>query len=191
MNSNRLLFLAVVLLLISLYPTTELAASHPTHKFHVRNFPDIVQGMSLSALKGVVGKLNRNCPQKLERSTDDPAVYIIYICQEPQVYLSFCNDELYWASTFRRGGFGRFVREIKTYKRNSAMAAYLKVRDVAAKTGALSNGAVINRDELSVQLHRDEYTLTMTLTGNSTNGIGVESEIRMDFQANLDPNTCR
>ena len=191
MMSAHRTFSLTLLLLAVLYLYVGSASARPIDIFHVRNYPDILQGMSLAALKNVVGKLNNNCPQRLERSADNPSIYKIYICDEPQIYLSFCNDRLYWASTFLRGGFFKFVREIKTFKSNKAMAAFLDVKDVTVDTRAVVDGAVVSENQLSVHLERDEYTLIMTLFGAPPGKLGVESEIRMNFQAKLDTSTCK
>ena len=191
MTSALQIFRLTLLLLAAMYLYVGSVAARPIDKFHVRNFPDIVQEMSLATLKNVVGTLNRSCPQRLERSANDPSIYVIYLCDEPQIFLSFCNDRLFWASTFLRGGFLMFVREIKTFKSNRAMAAFLKVTDVTVDTRAVVDGAVVSENQMSVHLERAEYTLTMTLFGAPPGKLGVESEIRMDFQAKLDTSTCK
>jgi len=189
MSAQRLV--GLILLLVAVAVSAEPASARPLDKFHVRNFPDIVQGMSLAELKKRVGNLNRNCPQRLEQSTDDPLIYEIYLCDAAQVYLSFCNDQLYWAVTYRRGGFRQFVREIKTYKRNKAFAAYLTAGDVTVRTRAPAEGGGGIEDQLSVLLQNHEYTLTMTLYGAPAGTVGVASEIRLVYQAKVDPNSCQ
>ncbi len=190
MSAPRLVRL-VLLLATMMFCSAGLASARPLDKFHVRNFPDIVQGMSLAQLKKLVGNLNYNCPQRLGQSADDPLIYEIYLCDEPQIYLSFCNDQLYWAVTYRKGGFRQFVREIKTYKHNKAFAAYLEAGDVTVQTRAPAEGGGVIEDQLSVLLQNHEYTLTMTLYGAPTGEVGVVSEIRMTYQAKVDPSSCQ
>jgi len=159
--------------------------------FAVYGRAGIRQGKSTAQIVEDLKNSGRRCAQELVPSIHDPSIQVITSCGKPEVYLSFCNDELYWASVTRKGGFSNMVNAMHYFTDGGVAGRHFSASDISTKL-QVRNGEEISQDyELSMRMTGKQYHVTMTMFAKRGNIREIENEFRLDYQALINAAQCR
>lgn len=157
--------------------------------FRVLGYREIEQGQSHGQVLEALKKSTRQCRQDLTGASHDASLFVIKSCFEPKVYLSFCDDKLYWASTVVKGDFAAFIGMLRIFTR-SGLAGDFKVSDAIVKPQVRRDNKVVQDYELSLVMSGTKYDVTLTMFADGQPVKGVASDYRLDYQAHVDADKC-
>jgi len=157
--------------------------------FRVLGYREIHQGQSHAQIREALKKSTRQCRQDLSGAGHDPWLFVIKSCFEPKVYLSFCKNKLYWASTVVKGDFAAFIGMLRIFT-VSGLAGEFKVSDAIVKPQVRRDNKVIQDYELSLVMTGSKYDVTLTMFADGQPVKGVASDYRLDYQAHVDTSKC-
>ena len=158
--------------------------------FSVYSRGGIRQGKSYAQIVELLSQNVRRCPQKLVPASHDSNIYVVIVCEKPEVYLSFCQDSLYWASITLNRGFHTFVQLMQTYSSKTRAGGRLKTSDSTATSRIRKGSKTLVDYEFSLQLLAPKYQVTLTLFGDPDDEKGVATDIRVDYQARINRKNC-
>ncbi len=185
----RQLMGVVVAMLTGLYAVAAWGAE--TDGFRVAGFPEVAQGLSQGELVRALEGKQGTCKHDLVRSSHDASIFVVRSCDEPKVYVSFCNGKLYWASTYLPGGFSSVVSHLWTATGIGGPNAEFKVENATGRTKIIRSGEVAQDYEMTLHLRGSDFGMALTMFAAGQDGEGVADDYRIDYQSNLDPKECR